>query len=214
MSNELSLYAQATKLSLENAEQWINDAKSLIKNSSFGHASALLRFACEELAKAYVCWLTSEKILPIDNKVVETVFWDHRVKNELILGMLLMVQWTSNNRLRKEVVKENFELSEREIIEANKQFEAMLDSTEKMRQKAIYVDVNEKTKEIMSPLKINEKEVKGVREAVELFLKIVRRCIEEYSEEEKKRWRKVFRSMPREVWESGEIPIEWFKKEK
>lgn len=214
MSNKLSLYTKATKMSLENAEQWIKDAKLLIENSSYGHANALLRFACEEIAKAYVCWLTSEKILPIDNKVAKDVFWNHRVKNEVILGMLSMVQWMSNNRLRKDLVNGNFELSEREIIEASKQFEAMLDSTEKMRQKAIYVDVNEKTKEIMSPLKIDEKEVKGVLDAVELFLKIVRRCIEETSEEEKERWRKVFSSMPREVWETGEIPIEWFKKEK
>lgn len=182
-------------MSLENAEQWVKDGKLLIENSSFGHASALLRFACEESAKAYVCWLTSEKMLPLGNKVVEDVFWKHRVKNEVIVGMFLTVQWMNDNRILKNGVNEDFEPSE-EIIKTYRQFEAMLDSTEKMRQKAIYVNMNVETEEIRSPLKMDKQECKGVLEAVEFFLKMIRSCIEETSEKDKEKWRKFFITKP------------------
>jgi len=198
-------------MSLENAEQWMKDGKLLIKNSSFGHASALLRFACEESAKAYVCWLTSEKMLPLSNKVVEDVFWKHRVKNEVIVGMFLTVQWMNDNRILKNGVNEDFEPSEEEIIKTYRQFEAMLDSTEKMRQKAIYVNMNVETEEIRSPLKMDKQECKGVLEAVKFFLKMIRSCIEETSEKDKEKWRKFFSTIPREAWETGEIPIDWLK---
>jgi len=214
LSNKLILYAEATKLSLDNAEQWIKDAKLLIENSSFGHASALLRFSCEETAKAYVCWLTSEKILPIDNTLVKDVFWDHTIKNEVILGVLLMVHWINRNPKWKEMKYEDFELSKEQIIEFSKQFGAMLKSTNKMRQKAMYVDVIAETKEIINPLKMDEKEVNAILEVSVLLSKMMKDLIEETSEEEKEKWRKAFGSLPREVWVTGEIPIEWFKKEK
>ena len=115
LSDKLNLYAQATRLSLKNAEQWIKDAKLLIETSSFGHASALLRFACEEVAKAYVCWFTSEKIWPVENKVVRDVFWDHMVKNEVILGLLFTVMWMSRYNIHKEVTEGRLEPSDEEI---------------------------------------------------------------------------------------------------
>lgn len=212
MSDKISLYTEATKLSFENAEQWIKDAKLLIKNSSYGHANALLRFGCEEIAKAYVCWLTSEKILPIDNTLVEDVFWNHVVKNEVILGILLMAHWISKNPEWKEKKYEDFELSEEQIIEFSKQFEAMVKSTNRMRQKAMYVDVDAETKEITNPLKMDEKEVNAILEVSKFFSKMMKDLIEETSEEEKEKWRNAFGSLPKEMWETGENPIHWFSK--
>ena len=212
MSNKLSLYDQATKSSLENAEQWIRDAKLLIENSSFGHASALLRFACEEFAKTYVCWLTSEEMLPIDNEVVEDVFRSHRVKNEVIVGLLSTLGWMNNTASFCKRLMASSEPSKEQIVEACKEFEAILDSTEKMRQKAIYVSLNLERKEVETPLTIDEKEVKGVLEATEIFLKIVRSCVEEFPEKDKERWREIFSSIPREAWKTGEIPSELFRK--
>ena len=209
MSYKLDLYAKATISSLENAEQWMKDAKLLMENSSFGHANALLRFACEETAKAYVCWLTSERMLPIDNEVVEDVFRKHRVKNEIIVSLLLFAQWISDNPKWKEMLNGDFAVSEEQMTESDKQFHVILDSTEKMRLKAMYVDINEETKEIKSPLQIDEKEAEGVLDAVQLLHKIIKTCIEETSEKDKEMWRKVFGSWLREVWETGEIPIEW-----
>jgi tRNA nucleotidyltransferase (CCA-adding enzyme) len=93
-------------------------------------------------------------------------------------------------------------------------FGAMLKSTNKMRQKAMYVDVIAETKEIINPLKMDEKEVNAILEVSVLLSKMMKDLIEETSEEEKEKWRKAFGSLPREVWVTGEIPIEWFKKEK
>jgi len=210
LSDKISLYAEATKLSLENAEQWIKDAKLLIANSSYGHANALVRFGCEEIAKTYVCWLTSEKILPIDNTVVEDVFWNHTVKNEVILGVLLMAHGISKNPKWKEMKYEDFKLSKEQTIEFGKQFEAMLKSTNRMRQKAMYVDVNAEKKELTNPLKIDEKDVNAVLEVSTLLFEMMKNLIEETSEEEKEKWRKAFASVPKEFWETGEIPIQWF----
>lgn len=214
MFKKLGLYTQATKLSLENAEQWIKDAKLLINSSSFGHASALLRFACEETAKAYICWLTSRKIIPLENKIIKNAFWNHRVKNEVILSTLYSIEWLSKNQPLEEVAKKRLKLSEEKIVEAYEQFEAIVDSTEKMRQKAMYVNLNSENAEVQTPLTIGKDEVKDVREMVEIFLKIVKYYIEEMSETEKETLRKFYSTIPREAWKTGEIPIEWLSHDK
>lgn len=214
MSDKVSLYAQATKLSLENAEQWIKDAKLLIKNSSFGHASALLRFACEEIAKARVCWLTSEKIIPRENKIIQDIFRYHETKNSIILAMLFNAMFFSDNRLRKEMMEGKLKPSEEEILETYEVFEDMLVSTEKMRQKAIYVDVNLEKNNVETPLTIGEKEVKVILWLAEFFLRIVKQNVEELSEVDKEKLREVFSSIPKEAWETGEIPIEWLRRDK
>jgi len=190
-------------MSLENAEQWIKDAKSLIENSSFGHASALLRFGCEELAKAYLCWVSSERIFPIENKVVRDAFKKHEIKNQLIIGLIYGLMWRSKHPLQ-------IEPSDQEIIEAYNQLKAMIVSTEKMRQRAIYVNIIQN--QVQTPLAITKKEVNSVLELAEILLKVVRYCIEEYPEPTKEKYRQAFNKLPKEVWETGEIPIEWFKK--
>jgi AbiV family abortive infection protein len=207
---KIKLYTKATKMSLENAEQWIADAKLLLKNSSFGHANALLRFACEEIAKAYACWLTSEKMFPKDNMFVKNVFLYHWAKNEIILGMLLFFQWISANPKWQEMDYEDFKLSEEQIAEFDEVFETVLVSMSKMRQKAMYVDVDEKTNEVTSPLKIDEKELRGVLEVTELLLKTIKITIEETSEEYKEKFRKVFASLSEKAWETGKTPFQWF----
>lgn len=214
MSKKHGLYAQATKSSLENAEQWIKDAKLLIKNSSFGHASALLRFACEEIAKAHVCWLTSEKIIPIENKVVQDVFRYHKAKNSIILAMLFNAMFLTNNRLRKQLVEGSFEPSEEDIIKAYEVFEDLLVSTEKMRQKTMYVDANLDKNQVETPLTIEEKEVKSILWVAEIFLKIVKQNVEEFSETDIEELRETFKVIPKEAWKTGEIPIEWLRHNK
>lgn len=172
LSNKISLLTRATELSLENAEQWIRDAKLLIGNSSFGHASTLLRFSCEEIAKAFVCWFTSEKIWPLENKVVRDIFRYHRVKNKVMLGVIFAAStWMRKNELDKGEIVKKLEASEEEIVEALKQFEDMLDSTEKMRQRAIYVDVNLDKKEVETPQIIGESEVGSILTFAEVFFK-------------------------------------------
>lgn len=194
MPNKIDLYAKAMKMSLENAEQWIKDARLLMENSSFGHADALLRIADEELAKTHICWLTSEKMLPIGNKTVKDVFQHHRVKIELVMGLIISNLTVRNNRPQKvELAKEELELSEKKPTRANTWFEKSIKSINKMRQSAMYVDVNEKTNELMSPLRITEEEARKSLDVTEALLKTVRRCIETYSEEDKEAWREFFK---------------------
>lgn len=203
MSNKINLYAQATKLSLENAEQWINDAELLIKNSSYGHANALLRFACEEIAKAYVCWLTSERIFPIENRVVRDAFRKHPVKNQVIIALIYGLAWRGSYRWK--------EPSDQKIIEAYNQLKPMIDSTEKMRQRAVYVDIIWDKNQVQTPLAIPKIEANRVLVLTEILLKVVRYYIKKWPEPTKEKFRRVFDSLPKEAWETGEIPIEWFK---
>ena len=178
------LYVKATKMSLENAEQWIKDAKLLIKNSSFGHASALLRFALEELAKAYVCWISSERIFPMDNKVIKDVFRKHETKNQVIMGVLYSLMWRNKFPIR-------IEPTDQEIIEAYKQLKAMIVSIEKMRQRAIYVDMLFDKNQILTPLEITKEVVNSVLALAEIQRKVTRYSIENYPESSKEKFRQA-----------------------
>lgn len=212
LSDRLSLYSKAAKLSLENAEQWIKDAKLLIKNSSFGHASALLRFASEEIAKAYICWFTSEKIWPLKSKPIRDVFRYHRAKSGVFLGLLFSLEYMLEHPIEK-AMKDMLEASDEEIFKALEEFEHMIILAEKMRQRAMYVDVNLRKKEVKTPMRIGEKEPQSLLKGAEFFLKNMRYYVEECPEEKKAVLREIFSSIPREAWETGEIPIEWFRKQ-
>jgi AbiV family abortive infection protein len=67
---------------LKNAEKFIEDAKILIQNSSFGHALALSIFDDEEIAKSYVYWFVVNKLIPASSIIVKQVFVDHYAKHE------------------------------------------------------------------------------------------------------------------------------------
>jgi len=210
LSDKLDLYAKASKLSLENAQRWINDAELLIGNSSFGHASALLRFAFEELAKAYVCWFTSEKMWPVENKVVRDVFSKHIVKNQVIMGVFYSVAFISTYG-KEELIAERPEVSDEEITEAFRPFKDIPVMIEKMRQKAIYVHLNLKKKETETPLTIGRKEATSLLRGGKHLLTIIKIYIEIFPDSSKEILRLIFSSIPKVAWKTGEIPIEWFR---
>jgi len=87
----VALFARAKELSFENAEQWIEDAKLLIENKSYGHARALLSFAHEEIAKGVVSWIASKKLWPIDSKPIKDMFKSHEAKNIAVLGIICAI---------------------------------------------------------------------------------------------------------------------------
>jgi AbiV family abortive infection protein len=205
LTSKTSLYTEATKMSLESAEQWIKDATLLLDNSSFGHASALLRFACEEIAKAYLCWLSAEGIFPIDNKIVIDAFKYHETKNQVIIGVFSTLAWRAQFPLK-------IEPSAQEIIEAYNQLKAMIASTEKMRQKAIYVDIIWDKNEVHTPLTITKKEANGILKSTELLLSVVRQCFE-WPEPVKDKFRQAFAKYPKEVWETGRMPTKLLEEE-
>lgn len=211
MTKKTELYAKATKMSLENAEQWIKDAKLLINNSSFGHASALLRFACEEIAKAHICWLTSEKIFPLNNVLVEEVFCYHWAKNQVIFGLLLDIHLIFDKREKGEITIRDFEQLKNLVADFNEQLDDIVFSMNEMRQKAMYVDLDEEMKGVISPLEITEDKVKDVLEIAKLLLKIEKTVVEKTSDEFKELFRQMYSALPKEVWETGGISIQWIE---
>lgn len=196
MSEKLRLYSKAAKSSLENAEQWLEDAKLLLEHGSFGHASALLRFAVEESVKALVCWSASEKTLPMGEEITRDVFRFHTVKNEIFLGFLSGVMLRAGGLSGKRVMEAISELSQEEISNALEELGKMVTSTEKMRQRAIYVNL--KGKEVVTPLDIEE-EPKNILVSAKFFLEAVRYLAEELPEVEKTRLRELFSRKPGEA---------------
>jgi len=196
LSNKLSLYAQASKLSLENSEQYIKDAKLLIKNSSFGHASALLRLAVEESTKALVCWFTSEKILPRENKLVRDMFKDHRVKNKFFLSFL--PGWIAGRTFRswRRFMESMPKLSDEQISEGTREVQKIIASTDEMRHRAMYVNL--KGTQVETPLEIGEEEPKDILWGAEFFLKVVRDIIEKFPEKRKAELRGVISKILKE----------------
>lgn len=190
MSEKLRLYSKAAKSSLENAEQWLKDAKLLMKHGSFGHASALLRFAVEESVKALACWSASEKTLPMEKETIRDVFRFHAAKNEIFLGFLSGVMLKTEGLSGERVMEAISELSEEEISNALEELRKMVTSTEKMRQKAIYVNL--KGEEVVTPLEIGEEESKNILWVAKFFLEAVRYLVEELPEVEKTRLRELF----------------------
>ncbi|UCF58543.1 MAG: AbiV family abortive infection protein [Candidatus Bathyarchaeota archaeon] len=205
MTSKTSLYTKATKMSLENAEQWIKDATFLLGNSSFGHASALLRFAWEELAKAFLCWLSAEEIFPIENKVVRDAFKNHETKIQVIFGVFYTIAWRGQK-------PSQVEPSDREITKAYKQLKHGITLTNRMRQKATYVDILWEKNQIQTLLTITKKEANGILKLTELLLSVVRQCFE-WSEPVKDKFRQAFAKYPKEVWETGRMPTKLFEEE-
>jgi hypothetical protein len=85
----------------------------------------------------------------------------------------------------------------------------MIASTEKMRQRAIYVNVKPKRKEVETPMEIGEEEPKTILTAAEHFLKTVRYIAEKLPEEEKSNLKKLFSKIPKKDWRTGEITTDW-----
>lgn len=214
MSERLSLYSKAAKLSLENAEQWVEDAKLLLEHESFGHANALIRLAVEEGVKALVCWFVSERIFPAENMMFRDVFRHHRVKNEFFLGFLggwiAQIRFRSWDRLMAGVKKQ----SEKQVSMTPEDFREMIARTDIMRQRAMYVNL--KGKKVETPLDIKAEESKSILMPAVFFLKIVRLIFEELPEGNKAELREIFSLIPNEAWETGELTpqrqIDWLRK--
>ena len=207
------LYAQATEKSLQNAEQWIEDAKILINNSSFGHASALLRYACEELSKAFVCWAVSEKIYPIEHRIIQDVFKHHKIKNRVFVGFAISVKLLESSSKRKASSPHYKELSIDDFVKTYEWIDELTLALEKVRQKSIYVDTDFGEMKVTTPLSMSKKQVLNVMKGTETYLGIVKHYVEKFSEAKKKIFRNFISSVPRDVWNEKYTAkaVEWLK---
>jgi len=197
-----SLFREGINLSLENAEEWIKDAKLLMDNSSHGHSYSLLVFADEEIAKAYICWLVAEDMIPADSKFVQDIFSKHRTKHETLvsiyLGAMLKEELSKGQITIEQILKESPVLTIEEIEKALGEMERLLDFTEMMRQKGIYVDKREGR--MVSPRSIGKEECEELLHGVEHRFNYVKRLISEITPSEKHSLKQFFKSLPMEVW--------------
>lgn len=212
----IALFAKASQLSFENAEKWIEDAKTLIEKSSFGHAGALLRLAGEEFSKAALCWFISERIIPLKSKFTMGIFRKHTIKNEFILGLLFGI--ISENKIRKEkitikkIIKKMRQVTDEEIGEFLRWFKQVTRGMEKKRQRYIYVDLDLKSKKVMSPNKLTKEEIQSIRDIAEILPHLVmytREYLKKIPEPDKEKLRQFFTSLPEEAWEKEEISIDY-----
>jgi len=213
---EAVLFAKASQLSFENAEKWIEDAKTLVEKSSFGHAGALLRFAVEEFSKAVLCWFISEGIFPSKSKFAIDIFRKHAIKNEFILGLLFgtIFQnkiWKERITIKK-IIKKIRQVTDEEIDEILIWFRQATREMEKKRQRYIYVDLDRKSKKVMSPNELTKEEIQSIQDVAKILPYLVvytRECLKEIPEPDKEKLRQFFASLPKEVWEKGEISIDY-----
>jgi AbiV family abortive infection protein len=203
--SEVQLFRCLYEQSLKNADRWIKDAKLLIQNSSYGHASALLRFATEEAAKAIVCWYVSEGIWPAESRPVKDVFRHHVAKNQVVLAVFSGIQW---RELKEKGLTKTPEITDQEIARDWKIFEQMTFGMEKKRQSAIYVDLKPKGKAIESPESIREEQVKVILKGTEFIFAYASNMAEAFPEPVREKFREYFKSLPKEVWKTGYIRID------
>lgn len=212
MTDKLRLYAQTAEKSLENAEQWIEDARLLIGNSSFGHASALLRYACEELSKAFVCWAVAERLYPIESKIIHNVFKHHEVKNRVFVGFAIAVKLIDlYSRRRTSSPDCDKKLSIVEFVKTFDWIDELTSAMENVRQGSIYVDRDLGEKKVTTPLTISKEKALNILKGTEVYLKIVRHYVENFSEEKKELIRDFVASIPKAFWNEKATPevVEW-----
>lgn len=189
---------------MRNANRWIEDAKLLIQNSSYGHASATLRFAIEEIARAIVCWYVSQRIFPAKGKAISDIFRSHAVKSQVVLGMLSGIR-------RRELVEKGVisaaEQTDQEIAEEWKVLKPLISEMEKKRQSSIYVGLNPRDRTIETPESIGEKEARALLNTTEFAFVYAKDIDLAFTEPVREKFRQYFGSLPKEVWETGRIRI-------
>jgi len=139
--------------SLENAETFLSDAKLLIENSSFGHSLALMVLALEEVGKAVYCNWARNGLIKVDDDFFKNLK-DHKTKQRVFreIERLAILKTEINTcqktkRRRRYQLKSNYEIFRfiTEIEESTrfKSIDAFYGELEKMKQLALYVDVDE-----------------------------------------------------------------------
>lgn len=204
--NKILKYEQAMKLSLENAERFIEDAKILIQNSSFGHALALSIFGDEEIAKSYVCWFVVNKLMPASSIVAKEIFRDHYAKHEnqiwLHIVALLAEQASSGEIKLEQIIKEGLMVRKDQLEKDLEKLNRLSIDREELRKRGIYVDIRKN--KVLSPRLIQREEAEEVLGGVKYRLEYIRKFMKDFAEPKKfALLKQLFDSLPNEVKETG-----------
>ena len=170
---------KAAKLCLQNAKQFIDDAKLLISQKSYGHAFSLAALAEEEISKALIYYAEAMGLKgDIDKKEI----YNHNFKQaiagmntlfEIIIfslfdKMFILEKIKDPNKLRKrrdKIVWGHINKMKNAMKSGTKEYYEMeknmnhFKSLERHKQRGFYVDIDEKGT-ILSPKDISYREAK------------------------------------------------------
>lgn len=170
---------KATKFCLQNAKQFLDDAKLLLSRKSYGHAFSLAALAEEEISKALIYYLERIELHKFNKK---KDICNHSFKQEmarintlgevalasLFIKMLPLERIKDPKKLlkrRNKIVGEHchklgraMQFGTREYYEMEKKMNHFL-QLEKRKQLGFYVDIDEKG-EVLSPKDISCREAK------------------------------------------------------
>jgi len=151
--SQTDLLLMVIRLSLENAERFLNDAVLLINNSSFGHAFALTVLALEETCKAVYCNWAINGFVTVDDDFFKNLRI-HKTKQRVLKEIQKLTilkneidEYRKNKKRRRYAFKSRPELdiflTKLEASFKFKSIEAFYGELEKMKQLGLYVDVED-----------------------------------------------------------------------
>jgi AbiV family abortive infection protein len=152
------VYKEAMDESLKNAEMFVYEAKLIAQRGSRTHALLLRNLAIEEVAKAYVCWMVTNRVIPLNHPIVwpkgkKTIFRSHDTKHKAYLDVASALLL---NQMQKSGQREPGFITKGELVGINILTQFMGKEGTKKRFEWMYVDIirnKEKTKwTISSPL--------------------------------------------------------------
>jgi len=164
---------------LDNAEAWIKEAELVSKNSSYGHACALLFHGLESLVQAAVCYGVARDQLTIESPDFKKAFTEHKRKLELVLNTLvtgeimdqILPKITKNKgffEVIQELINQNLYLDEIEKV-VEKRKVSFVKNIMRLRNEGIYVNFDNNQLKFTSPMDIKRKDYEELKEKVNYF---------------------------------------------
>ena len=168
---ELAAYSAAYRLAMKNASAWIRISRLLLESGFYGQAYSVVVTAYEEVGKAYISWLAGKEVIPLDDEMLELVYYKHEAKT-LVSDLIsyedaLLLSLGSGILSTDDILKELSVTSEEEALE-RLAVEAI--EREDRRRSGMYVDVWEEENgqlSVSSPFDISEKQASDAIEEVE-----------------------------------------------
>jgi len=172
------IYREAMNESIKNARMMLDEADIISERRSVVHARVLQNMAIEEVAKAYVCWLVTNGVIPYNHPLVDpqdgkSVFQNHQIKVSIYVAIANILNVLI---LREAGIRGSSLPSERRILALDTVLDWVSEKGSKKRYDWMYVDVKIDKKgnyTVSSPLLIDSDIIldglNGVRSTINLI---------------------------------------------
>lgn len=178
--NELEAYSLAYELAMKNASAWKAIARLALELGFKGQAYSVAVTAYEEIGKAYISWLASKEVIPLDDEILELVYHKHVAKT--IVSDFISFEDALLLSLGSGIISVDDILKELSVTSEEEALERLAIEREDRRRLGMYVDVREEDMgllSITSPDDISEKragdaieEVENTHELLEILFRI------------------------------------------